>query len=200
MAFQAAPQCVEVVLKMNQNTIPAVNVWNVDVGATVTDGILASVRDLFDEWITDTFSPQISNTVALAELIVTDISVEGGHQVTMAPTTPTGAATGQSVPANVALVASFRTSRIGRAYRGRSYTTGLVVGHLADAHSATTTHADAVGAAFVTLIDALTDAGYKLVVLSRFLNKVQRVVAVATEIIQVITNVKLDSQRRRTAN
>ncbi len=200
MAFQAVPHGVEVVLKMTQNAIPAVNVWNVDVGAAPNDSILESVRDLFDEWITDSYSPQISNTVAFQELIVTDISVEGGHQVTMAPTTPNGAATGQSVPANVAVVASLRTARIGRSYRGRTYTTGLVVGHLTDAHSCTTSHADGVNAAFVSLIDALADAGYKLAVLSRYLNKALRVVGVLTEIIQVITNTTLDTQRRRSAN
>jgi hypothetical protein len=50
------------------------------------------------------------------------------------------------------------------------------------------------------LISAISGLGFKLVVLSRWLNKVLRVVALATEIVSVVVDNKIDSQRKRTAN
>jgi len=50
---------------------------------------------------------------------------------------------------------------------------------------------------FITALDALN---MTLVVVSNFAAGVVRVVALATEILSVITDTKIDSQRRRTAN
>lgn len=200
MAFQPAPQCVEVVLKMSQDGIPAVNVWHVDTGAAVTPSSLLSVWNAFDGWITTNLKNAMSSTVTYDQLIVTDISVSGGGQHSDAPTTTAGVGSGTALPASTALVASLRTARIGRNYRGRTYVTGLRTSDVTNPHFASTTYADGVNDVFANLITTLTGVGYKLVVLSRFLNNVQRAVAVATEVIQVITNTRLDVVRRRSAN
>jgi hypothetical protein len=49
-------------------------------------------------------------------------------------------------------------------------------------------------------IDQLLTIGKVLVVVSRFADKVARTVALTTDIIGLITDTKIDSQRRRTAN
>jgi hypothetical protein len=54
--------------------------------------------------------------------------------------------------------------------------------------------------AFSALLSGLAAVGQTLVVVSRFADKVARVTALVTEIVALIVNTKIDSQRRRTAN
>lgn len=200
MVFIPAPQGVEVVLKMTQNSVPIVNVWNVDVGHAVTHADLTGVFAVFDAWITSDYCNMIHNSVTFDQLVLTDISVANGEQIQEVPTTTAGALTGTAAAANASLVASLRTAKTGRSYRGRTYIPGLITSMFTDAqhiNAGITVQANDV---FVDLINALTTGGYKLVVLSRYLNKALRVVAVLTEVISIITDTKVDSQRRRTAN
>lgn len=200
MVFQPAPHGVEVVLKMTQNGIPAVNVWNVDTGAAVTLSDLNALATLFDGWITSDYAPLIVASVNFDSLVVTDISVANGQQVIITPTTTTGGAGGTEQAANAAYVASLRTAFTGKSFRGRTYMPGLGTTMLVDAHNVSGAHAAAVNVAFVNLINLLITAGDTLVVLSRYAAGVLRVTALLTEIISVITDTKIDSQRRRTAN
>ncbi len=92
------------------------------------------------------------------------------------------------------------TDLSGRAYRGRSYVGGIAATMIADPTHLTTTHQALWVAAFEDLIDSLNTATYVLVVVSKILAGVLRLVAIVTEITSIVVDTKLDSQRRRTAN
>lgn len=200
MAFQAAPQCVEIKLVATQNGIPVVNRWNVDVGHAVTPTDLASMTLIFDGWLTGTFKNFIHNSVQFVEWIVTDISVFGGAQQVTPCSTTTGGQTSAPLSAGAAGVISWRTGFAGRNFRGRTYVAGIVQADLVDAQHFTAGYVSALNGAGVNLIAVIQAAGAHLVVLSRYLAKVLRVVALATEITTVITDTVVDSQRRRNAN
>ena len=200
MPFQAVPQGIQVRLLMEQNGVKMENVWNVDYGAPVTPIGLALVNGIFDAWITSDYS-LISNTSLLyQQLIATDISVANGAQDIMVPTTANGAGAGTQAAGNAAFVASLRTLSTGRNFRGRTYVAGITQASLTDAQHVSTVYAASVNTRFINLLAALVAGGYKLCVLSRYLNNALRVTGLLTEIIAVITDTKIDSQQRRTAN
>lgn len=200
MAFIPTPQCVEAKLIQTIDTQTMVNVWNIDVGHPVTSGDLTGVWSVIDAWITSNYKTIISAYVAFDQIIVTDISVANGEQYAAAPTTTGGAGATPSVVANVAIVASLRTSHIGRNFRGRTYVGGVPQAYYLTPTTCTAAGAITVNTAFTNLLTALTSAGYKLVVISKWLNKVARVVGLATEVISIIVDQRFDSQRRRLSN
>lgn len=200
MPFLATPRGIEAKLIMSQNGVPVVNVWHVKAAGSVTTADLTSVLGQFDSWLTASYANIIQPSILFVEWVVTDISVAGGAQVTGTPGTANGQALGIQSAANAAFVASLRTGLSGRSNRGRTYVPGISQSVIVDAQHVSTTYATAVNASFVTLISALTLAGYKLCVLSKYLDKVLRAAGLLVEIVQIITDTKIDSQRRRTAN
>jgi hypothetical protein len=200
MPFISTPQAVEAKLIMSQNSVPLVNIWNFDVGHAVTLTDLTGVFAVVDAFVTAELRNLMHVSVSYDQIIVTDISVPNGQQIINTPTSPNGLNTGVAAGANVAFVASLRSAQTGRNFRGRSYMAGLTASVLADAQHTSTVYAAAVNTSFVNFINAAVTAGYKLCVLSRYLNRALRTVGLLTEIISVITDTKIDSQRRRTAN
>lgn len=201
MAFQTVPHGIETVFNAAQNGVPVVNVYWTVVGGTVTDTDLETAADTFHSWWTAEVQAGLHTSYVLNSIVSTDKSLEGGHQVTRTYTSGnTGALTGAAAAANAALVLSWRTSRIGRSYRGRTYIGGLASASLHDAQHVNTADATAFATAATALIAAIALAGQKLVVVSRYLEKALRVVALTTEIVAVIVDTVVDSQRRRTAN
>lgn len=200
MPFLATPNGIEVKLIMSQNGVPVVNVWHVENTTPITPSVLSSTLALFDGWLTTDYAGLIQPSVLFQEWIVTDISVAGGAQITGTPTAPNGTAAGVQSAGNAAFVASLRTGLSGRSNRGRTYVPGISVSAFVDAQHVTTVYAAAVNTAFANLVTILVAASQHLAVLSKFLGGVLRVAGLLIEITQIITDTKVDSQRRRTAN
>lgn len=200
MPFQAVPNGIQAKLLMTQNGVRMVNIWNIDNLVAVTPGALANVGNIIDAWLTSDYSILMSTSVKYDQIIVTDLSVPNGGQDIRVPTTPNGANGTAVIGGNTAMVASLRTAKTGRNFRGRTYMPGLQQGDLQDAQHATVVFAAAVNGHFVNLIALLAAGSAKLCVLSRYLNNAVRAVGLLTEVIAVITDTKLDSQSRRTAN
>jgi len=200
MAFQSAPHCVEVVLNAQQDGVPIVNRINIDVGHTVVSADLPLVAAVIDGWLTSDLAPQQVNDVKYNSITVKDIEHANGEQILYLPTTTQGAVTDPPLPNSTAMVASLRTNLTGKNYRGRFYFGGMHVNQLVDSTHVSSGVAAGYGAAMADLLTLLDGAGYKLVVVSRWLNTAKRAVAVATEVVSFITNTLLDVQRRRTAN
>jgi len=201
MAFQAVPNGIETVIHATQNGTPIVNVFHTKVVGSVTDTKLLDAATAVQTWTRDSLLPALNATYVVNDWTSTDISVEGGGQVVLhAESTDHGADSLQQAAGNAALAISWRTARIGRSYRGRTYIGGFSAVQLDNAQNVTTGVASGMATAGLDLIDGLAAVGQTLCVLSRFLNKVQRAVGVLTEIISVVVNTKVDSQRRRTAN
>jgi hypothetical protein len=200
MPFQPAPRIVEATINMQQTGVPVVNRFNVDVGHAVTHTDLTGVFAVIDAWITSDLAPSQVNQLFYDTIVVKDMSVANGEELIFVPTTTVGAVTTAPLPNSTAMVASLRTASTGRNYRGRSYLGGLPQLALQDATHAKVAYADSYLTIYENLIDALTTAGYKLSIVSRYLANALRAIAVVTEVISVIVNTKFDNQRRRTAN
>jgi len=200
MALGIVPNGMKVEWNYTQNAIPVVNrVFVTKTGAvddTDLEEVAAAAADFYA-----TLQGGQHPTLILQNITVTDVSVANGHQIVNSFTTGNaGTATGTAMAANAAMVSSLRTANTGRAFRGRMYFGGLPQSALTDAQNVNVTFADGFSDLVMDFIDALGLLGKKLVVVSNYLNGAVRVVALATEIISVITDTKVDSQRRRTAN
>jgi hypothetical protein len=200
VSFQSAPHCVEVVINAKQDNTPVVNRLNVDVGHTVVPADLPLVAAVIDGWITADLAPQQVTQMHYESITCKDIEHANGAQIVYLPTTVQGSVTNQALPNSTAMVASLRTALTGKNYRGRFYFGGMHVNQMVDSVHVSSGVAAGYGAAIADLLTLLDAASYKLVVVSRYLNTARRAVAIATEVITVITNTILDVQRRRSAN
>jgi len=201
MAYQATPNGIEVVFNATQNTVPVVNVYHVKTPSEVTDTMLEDVADMFNFWWQTYMQELLAESYVLNTIVATDISVEDGHQFTVTLTSDNqGTVTGEGTAGNAAVVMSWRTANIGRSFRGRTYVGGLPASVLLTAQTITTTYQTDLTLAAVGLIDSLESIGMILSVLSRVANLVERVTGLLTQIINVVVDNKVDSQRRRTAN
>lgn len=201
MDFQEVPNGVRVVLEATQNTVPNVNVYHVKCAGAPTDANLTDIAEVFRDWWVANIQPNLHVSYILNTITATDISVEDGHQVQIVLTTGNaGGVSTAPLAANAAVVLSWRTANIGRSFRGRTYIGGLPEVALSDAQHIGSAAATAYTAFGTSLIDALETAGFILSVLSRVANGVVRVAGLLTQIIGIVVDTKIDSQRRRTAN
>jgi len=183
-----------------QNGIPIVNRVFVTTPSapTTTDmnNLITAAVDFYQSLL-----PFQHPSYIMQNITVTDVHVANGTQIIAAQTSGNvGAAPGVPAAANAAQVVSLRTAFTGRSFRGRYYVGGLAAVNQSDAQNWTTAQSVSLSGLFQDFITALDAVGQTLVVVSNFAAGVVRVVALATEIIALITDTKVDSQRRRTAN
>lgn len=201
MAFQTVPNGIEIVMNATQNGVPIVNVFWSKTSGVVTTGALGDAADAVKGWWDTYIKPGMHPSYVLDTIVATDKSVANGSQVTRTYTTGNaGTASGAAAAANAATVISWRTAHIGRSFRGRTYIGALTTGSFSDAQNVTSGFAGGMATAGAALITALGAVSQTLCVLSRYANLVLRVTGLLTEIIGVVVDTKVDSQRRRTAN
>jgi len=201
MSFIPTPQGVEVTFHGAIGDQPCVNVIHVNVNSAVLDADLTIIAGICDDWFINDILPQVTADYGLLRTVAKDISVENGaeQEVVHSPTEP-GTGTGAGLPANAALVTTFGTAKTGRSYRGRFYLGGLRQNAQVSVQTMDGTFAGVIAGTFTDLIDGLNAFSYTLSVLSKVANGVARVAGVLTEIITVITNTRIDTQRRRVNN
>jgi len=200
MASDVVPHGIKIEWNATQNGVPVVNrVYTVVTGTpnagNLTEASIAALN--FFNAVKEAYHP----TYILGNITVTDVSVANGAQLILPLTTDNvGTSAGTAAAGNAAVVCSLRTAQIGRSFRGRFYFGALSNNNLLTAQTigapAATFYADAMS----DFLDALQDIGQTLVVVSKFAAGVARVVALATEVISLVVDTKVDSQRRRTAN
>jgi len=200
MALGIVPNGIKVELNGVQNGVPIVNRFFVTQTSTVGSGDLDDVIvETLAFW--NVYKAALHNSFTLQNITATDVSVANGIQTILPLTTGNvGAAGGDPAAANAALCISLRTNFTGRSFRGRMYIGGLPTLVFADAQNVDTTTAATFAGWFEDFITALGTINKTLVVVSNYAAGVVRVVALATEIISIIVDTKIDSQRRRTAN
>jgi len=192
---------VKVEFNAVQNGVPIVNVYHVKDAATLDETRLEEWATVFHDWWVANIQPVISNSYVLTNITVTALEVSTGPQFVMSFTSGNqGALTGEQVAGNAALVISWRTASLGRSFRGRTYLGGLDAAATDTAQVVSSSFATAIIGAAEALLTAVTTAGGVLAVLSRYTALALRVTGLLTEIISVVVDTKIDSQRRRTAN
>lgn len=200
MALGIVPNGIKIEMNYTQNGIPVVNRFY------VTKTAPPSPADLDDAIVqTLAFYNTIQQfqhpTLVLQNITATDVHVANGTQVILPLVSDnTGTSAGAAAAANAALCISLRTSYTGRSFRGRFYMGGIAAANLVDAQNWSTSSCAAIAGLFQDFIDLLNTVNMTLVVVSNYAAGVVRVVALATEIISLIVDTKVDSQRRRTAN
>lgn len=143
--------------------------------------------------------PLTQNSTSLQVVEVTDVSAPGQEGIIRTFGLPqSGTAGGDQEPNNVTVVTKLVSGLTGRSRRGRSYFAGMDEGSLAASRQEITpAFQTSLQDAFLDLMAALILEGFKLVVNSQWSGGVQRVTGVNTEVIDAITDLTLDSQRRR---
>jgi hypothetical protein len=201
MPFIPTPRGIKVAIEAVQNGIPIVNVFHVQMSSAVTPTDLINVATTVEDWVTSDLILYLHNTVTVQNIVATDVSVPNGAQEIRSMTTGNvGLNAGSAAAANAALCVSFRTGLTGRSYRGRFYLGGFPTSFQVSAHEVAAGVASDLITSFTDLIDALNLISATLVVVSKFALGIARLTAVATEVLTIVTNTKIDSQRRRTAN
>ena len=157
------------------------------------DDLLEAIEGVFDA---DDIKADLADSVALVELVGTDMRTQGAIQRTKIVGI-SGTNVGDMAAQGAALVATLRTGLRGRSYRGRFYLAGLADTLLVDGEwliAAAQNLSD-----FISSVLAIADIfGWDLVVLSRWLDQIEREVALGQEVIEILVrSLAPGSQRRR---
>jgi len=198
MPFVPAPGVVQVNVVFQLFGQRVENVWEVVPTGTIDAPLLQDIADTFRTWVEDEYLPLISNDALFLLVEAKDVSEATGATAVSAPLAPVnGGSANASMPGGTSLAVSLRTALGGRSFRGRKYLFGLansqVVGNQVGVSSAN----DFVGAINL-LIGQLNTAGFPLVIVSRFANKVARTSAINTPVtVATLVDYNVDSQRRR---
>lgn len=200
MPADLVPNGIKIEWNATQNGIPIVNRVYTEVAGGVSESNLDDAYGVALGFFND-IKPAYHPSYVLNNITVTDVSIVGGMQkIYPLVADNIGTAPGSAAAANAAVVISLRSGLVGRSYRGRFYVGALSNTNLQDAQNIGTAAASFYATTFQDFMDALDAAGQALVVVSRFAAGVARLVALTTEVISIIVDTKVDSQRRRTAN
>lgn len=161
---------------------------------TSTD--LDDVALIGENWWSSNAKIMLTADNTLSEVTATDLTSQGAPQ-SRSLVGIAGTASGTSAPLNVALVVSHRTEKRGRSYRGRTYLSGIPEPQIENVNLAKAAYAADVVSRFGDLQTTLDGAGYDLVVASKRHNGVVTNPAETNEVIALVADTLLDSQRRR---
>jgi len=159
---------------------------------------LSALALVLKNWYLDFQQPLQTVSVSLVRIELTDITEEAGEQVTYTAGLPlSGDESATSLPNSVTVSVKLTTGFSGRSKRGRQYWIGLVGSQMADPNHITGGMVTSLQTAYSALIDAISDAGWKMVVASFVSGGAPRLTAELTEIISSSVNSTIDNQRRR---
>lgn len=181
---------------MSGNTV--VNTFGISAGAPIGLGDMPNIAAAVVTWLTTDLMPLLSQDISAVgvNVLALDSTSAPSYTFTISPPIAGGVAT-DAVPANVALVTTFRTNKRGRSYRGRWYTAGIPSAQLNSPVQFTTQTASDLDDAFDALNAIIINAGYNIVVISRYENKQARSEGVGTPVSSFRTGTTPDTQRRR---
>jgi hypothetical protein len=199
MPFQPAPLVIKLEIQFLRNGQNIENVWHCFAPEGVTTAGLELVATTADEIVKANWLPEMPAGVVFTSTKTTDISVEGGAQFILpAGSGFSGGHSGAALPNEVSYAVRLRAATGGRHGAGRTFWPGLAVDQMATDNTLNAPDAAAILAAITALVDALAAVGHFVVVLSRFLNLLERLEAVPFgPVTPTAFDLTVDSQRRR---
>lgn len=200
MAFIPLPLGVRVAMEFTKDGSAVVNVFHVTSTVPLLTANLTAIANVFGSWWIGNYAAESTNHLVLNQVVATDVSIVGGQQgigVTGLP--QAGLRATAAVPNNVAIVTSYRTPRVGRSFRGRSYWALLASTDVVD-DVITLPQTATINADLLILAAALAAFPATLVVASYQIDGAPRVTAEATPVTTIITDQRVDTQRRRLLN
>lgn len=198
MAFQPAPNCLNVILRFTSaGTFWGVNSLNfVALNPPVADdlpGIGAAIVD----WWTESIAGLVSNAVLLDTISIRGLSSPSDVYWSDNLTGAAGLANTPAMPPNVTIALKLETGLTGKSRRGRVFHVGLGEAMVASKYLVAD-YADPMPDQYQLLIDAV--AGYDLqwAVLSRTQNKVRLAEAIPYPVTRcTLVDRKIDTMRDR---
>jgi hypothetical protein len=198
LPFIPFADCVEIALTGVYGLHIIVNTFACQKAGPITPTDLSAIGGVFDNWWQTNLRGSVSVNYTLDTIKMTDLTSVAGPTLSIPPSAnPSGAATGTSVPNNVAVVTSAYTALRGRSYRGRSYLAAIPSSSLFSSEEITTTAQAAIQAAYDQLQTDLLTGGYTPVVLSRYNAGVRRTIGVPTPLVNFVTKRRMGTIRNR---
>lgn len=198
MAFQAVPNTVQCDILFLYYGQRVENVIHVECPEGVDAGVVSDTALTVRNWVEDSYLPLLVTAVTFLGVEAKDLSVDGGATAFANATPPgTGGSAGDGMPGGTAFVVTLKTALSGRSYRGRKFIFGLNRSQVSG-NELLAGYAGSFVEAFNDLIDVLTAVSKLLVVVSRVLDGIDRIVAVTTPVTTAAySDLEIDSQRRR---
>lgn len=181
------------------NCNPAANIYHVSNGGATDTGIatvLTALKTFYDACAAF-FTTSTTITIGAS---VRDVSVTPNRIVAATPVTSVGSSTAEILPANAALVVTWRTAFAGRSFRGRTYLgpSNETMNNGGVANGATVATMQTAANALITNIDAVAGMSFGVYALRRTLPPFSETpFAAMTPITSATINGLWDSQRRR---
>jgi len=198
MPFIPAENTARIIMGFTQGGQQVANQFYAQFPTQPDKDDLAALAVVIKNWWIDFIQPIQSSTVSLVRIELTDITEEAGEQVTYTGGLPLSGDEGApALPNNVTVSVKLTTGFSGRSKRGRQYFIGLVNTQLVDPNHILLGMITTLQDAYSALIDAISDAGWQMVVASFVSGGVPRLTAELTPVIAASVNQTLDSQRRR---
>ncbi len=199
--FIPAPNCVSIELIYYSFIVVCENVLHVELPDPASLADLQAIRAVVDTWDSGNWKNRRPGGVSLARIKCKALDTNSSP-VEDYPLSPIRAGTqgAATCPLNVTFCIKLGTGIIGRSYRGRLYTPGVVPGNLVNVNTMDASEANAIITSLSALKTALAAASPSatLVVLSYRHNNAWRSTAVATPVSTIsYTDLAIDSQRRR---
>lgn len=198
MAFQSAPECAEAVLNFataGKNMANVMNFWK-PLGYDAAG--LQDLADAIDGEVGDSYLATISSGTTYFDTAVRGLELENDLVRTANAEAGVGTASGSALNSNASLCVTLRTDFTGRSARGRFYAMPTTVTNTTAADHYSSGYADAVQGFLGDVQAAAFAAGWILVVLSRWSNKVKRTEAIHFTVTDIAyRNLLADSQRNR---
>jgi hypothetical protein len=136
---------------------------------------MSDLVDLAINWWDSAASVQMSSTVALTEVVATDMSTLNGIQISAAPGTPvTGVDNSGAKPNEVSFCVSLRTGNRGRSARGRLYWLAITNDQMQDANNMKSAKANDIIGACNVLREDIATAGWQWSIVSYRTNNAPR--------------------------
>lgn len=197
MAFQPAPNVVQLVAKYTSWNEIVENVYHYSSGGPVSTATLNNLIDAFINIENTNLKALRPTQTVLTEVSAADLTTASSAFVDRAvnPTIP-GTNAGLGCPNNVTIAVAWRTGKRGRSFRGRTFHIGMT-----ETMRTGNTITSGALAAFIAAYSNLLVLGaapiFNLGVLSKQQNKVKLDPCIFTPATACTIDVNLDSQRRR---
>jgi len=200
MTFIPAVDVIRVAVEMNQEGHVTVNVYHFLSPHAVTLADLTALGGVVASWVTSHLIGIMGTNTSVTNINLRDLTTSSGVILDVPMTTGNvGTVIGNPLTNSVAQVASWRTGKAGRSFRGRTYLPGLTDAMLVSGtpNFVTTARSANVVTAMQALVTDAASASYDLVVTSFRNSGAPRSSAVSTLPTSIIVNTKLDNQRKR---
>lgn len=197
MAFQECPGVARFAMEFLWQGELAVNVYHAWYESAWTEADLSDVCGALKTWWDTDLKSEVSSTVSLEVIRARDLTTETGVQLDYTSGLPIEAtSSAASAPNNCTFAVQWRTDKSGRSYRGRTFHVGLTSTKYAS-NQLTVPNQTEFEEIYGGLPEAISTAGYTMVVLSRYANGTQRSQGTHEAVTSCRINRVLDSMRRR---